>query len=576
MAGILVVGLGPCGLAAVKECAANGLDVVGVDAAAEIGGVFRAHDDGCYEGLHLTTSNVMMAFGDFPPNDGWIKYSTKDEYAAYLKRYVDTFDLAKRLELRTRVIRASRDNGAWKVVTLYNNFDVTRDFAGLVVATGANATPKMPTCFAGFQGNITHSKDYKERSRFAGARVLVVGAGESASDVAAEIARVAEATTIWSRRPVVFAPRFPELNLTDPNHDEYATLLDSKALRVNDFLEWATTARVGSFWPVWAYGGARQLFWRLLRSDGRAPAQAREMARGALLATNGHGVRAFWQADQSQWVTKNARVCKAIAEGSVRHVVAESVASCSGSEVTFSTGERVAADAIVCCTGYGLDFSWIAADLGCDAARPRELYKHCFPPNFKDAPVAFLGLARGHQGGIPQCGELQARYAALLFAGKAALPEDFRARAAAEGAAEREYYGRSPNLEVLVDLPSYMESVARLIGCEPRVPWWRPALCVKFLFYPAWPCWYRLRGPGADEAAAMAVLDAFPLAKSLKFTPFLPLFPVFWGFQRGVNVAAFPFVRGTPGPLRPGWLGATSKHFVLHGNALRFVDLVMP
>ncbi|KAH8074958.1 N,N-dimethylaniline monooxygenase [Aureococcus anophagefferens] len=118
MAGILVVGLGPCGLAAVKECAANGLDVVGVDAAAEIGGVFRAHDDGCYEGLHLTTSNVMMAFGDFPPNDGWIKYSTKDEYAAYLKRYVDTFDLAKRLELRTKVIRASRDNGAWKVVTL--------------------------------------------------------------------------------------------------------------------------------------------------------------------------------------------------------------------------------------------------------------------------------------------------------------------------------------------------------------------------------------------------------------------------------------------------------------------------
>ena len=49
-----------------------------------------------------------------------------------------------------------------------------------------------------------------------------------------------------------------------------------------------------------------------------------------------------------------------------------------------------------------------------------------------------------------------------------------------------------------------------------------------------------------------------------------------WGFQRGFNVAAFPFVRGTPGPLRPGWLGATSKHFVLHGNALRFVDLVMP
>ncbi|KAH8057001.1 N,N-dimethylaniline monooxygenase [Aureococcus anophagefferens] len=446
MAGILVVGLGPCGLAAVKECAANGLDVVGVDAAAEIGGVFRAHDDGCYEGLHLTTSNVMMAFGDFPPNDGWIKYSTKDEYAAYLKRYVDTFDLAKRLELRTRVIRASRDNGAWKVVTLYNNFDVTRDFAGLVVATGANATPKMPTCFAGFQGNITHSKDYKERSRFAGARVLVVGAGESASDVAAEIARVAEATTIWSRRPVVFAPRFPELNLTDPNHDEYATLLDSKALRVNDFLEWATTARVGSFWPVWAYGGARQLFWRLLRSDGRAPAQAREMARGALLATNGHGVRAFWQADQSQWVTKNARVCKAIAE---------------------------------------------------DRPRCRRIFA--------------------------------------------------RARAAAEGAAEREYYGRSPNLEVLVDLPSYMESVARLIGCEPRVPWWRPALCVKFLFYPAWPCWYRLRGPGADEAAAMAVLDAFPLAKSLKFTPFLPLFPVFWGFQRGVNVAAFPLRPRDPG-----------------------------
>ena len=38
-----------------------------------VGGVFSIRPDSTYDGLHLTTSNFLMAYSDFPPKDDWIK-----------------------------------------------------------------------------------------------------------------------------------------------------------------------------------------------------------------------------------------------------------------------------------------------------------------------------------------------------------------------------------------------------------------------------------------------------------------------------------------------------------------------
>ncbi|WP_228985429.1 NAD(P)-binding domain-containing protein, partial [Streptomyces sp. DH12] len=62
--------------------------------------------------------------------------------------------------------------------------------AHLVVANGHNHTPRLPEPpYPGtFEGTTSHAHSYREPSAFAGRRVLVVGTGNSAMDIATELA----------------------------------------------------------------------------------------------------------------------------------------------------------------------------------------------------------------------------------------------------------------------------------------------------------------------------------------------------------------------------------------------------
>ena len=90
-----------------------------------VGGVFSTRPDSAYDGLHLTTSNFLMAYSDFPPKDDWIKrgaaqcsrparaanprrptrFSRKEEYAKYLENYANHFNLRPKIRFETRARR---------------------------------------------------------------------------------------------------------------------------------------------------------------------------------------------------------------------------------------------------------------------------------------------------------------------------------------------------------------------------------------------------------------------------------------------------------------------------------------
>src|SRR5436190_906061 len=63
----------------------------------------------------------------------------------------------------------------------------------VVIATGYGRVPDLPDCPGAdtFTGALLHSADYREPSPYAGKRVLVVGAGNSAAEIAVDLARVA-------------------------------------------------------------------------------------------------------------------------------------------------------------------------------------------------------------------------------------------------------------------------------------------------------------------------------------------------------------------------------------------------
>ena len=77
-----------------------------------------------------------------------------------------------------------------------------------MAASGSFASPYRPA-FPGqeaFTGGLSHVADYRNPAPYAGQRVIVVGAGDSAAQVANELATVAT-VTLASRHPVRFIPQ---------------------------------------------------------------------------------------------------------------------------------------------------------------------------------------------------------------------------------------------------------------------------------------------------------------------------------------------------------------------------------
>lgn len=568
---VLIVGAGAAGLVALKEHLEAGNDAYCVEKTQEIGGVFSTRKDSSYDGLYLTTSNVYMSFSDFPwPNDK-IRYSPKEDYAEYLNLYADHFGLRSRIRFGVEVESVQRLETGWRVDGEY--------YDSLVIATGANSEPKgLEDVAVGFEGGTKiHSKDFQNAEPYRGKTVLVVGTGESASDIAADLVGIASKVYVWARRPFVIAPRFPEMIMNDPEHDEYDIMKTDKDVEMSHFLEFFNTSRFLNTAPVWYYGLLRQQFWRAMASSRLCAAGFKTCAVWSrqVCRMSDSPWKAFWMADQPCFATKNSRLATLVGKGHATLWVSESAKFDKQSvafddviledttELDHERREIPHVDAVIGCVGYKP--KTIVDDLV--PTNPRLWYKHCFPPGYADGSLAMIGWARGHQGGIPQLAELLARYHALVVSGKRDLPENYEELAKYEGDAETDYYFVSPNLSVLVDYPSFADSIADLIGCRPTPPWTKPALFFKYWHYPLWSCWYRLKGPGANPKAAMTVLDRFPISTMGPMAiPPLIFSSVGFCFQTIINAFSCLFRRHA---YNRNFFWDRSKIIVLHNNKPR-------
>src|SRR5205823_12418410 len=81
-------------------------------------------------------------------------------------------------------------------------------FDYLLAANGHHWDPRMPSYPGEFTGQFMHAHSYKSAAPFAGKRVLVIGGGNSACDIAVETGRVAARTCISMRRGYYFFPKF--------------------------------------------------------------------------------------------------------------------------------------------------------------------------------------------------------------------------------------------------------------------------------------------------------------------------------------------------------------------------------
>tara|TARA_Y100000385_G_scaffold285964_1_gene346926 strand:- start:4163 stop:5836 length:1674 start_codon:yes stop_codon:yes gene_type:complete len=555
---------------ALKEMLEAGHKAIAVDKGPGIGGVFCRSHDTQYENLYLTISNMFMAYSDFAPSESNIKYSSKEEYGKYLEDYADHFGLREHIRLNTTVTQATFRDDRWKVTTKTgpSGEESVQEVDALIVASGSShvANRVEPE---GFTGRVLHSSDYNSPSDFAGQKVLLVGSGESAADIASDIAGEAAGVTIWSRSPVSVAPRFPGIFSTDPDHDEQVFMKDETKwgnAKVSDFLEVMTTSRMANAAPMWAYSAVRHAIW----GTGKvASPAARRLSAWCRQSVKEDGLRG----DQASVPTKNARMCTEAARGNLNVVVAKT-ATFSGTVVTFpdaiyegnsdqvydspKEAKVTGIDTVLLCTGYKTDFSWLDAP-GLDW-NPRSWFKQCFPPGLGNH-LMFLGWARPHQGGIPSCAEILSRYIAMILNGTRTLPADNAEQAKQDEANANKFYRRAQHSVNLVDYPAFIDSVSKLIGCHPNTPKvTEPKKLLKYWIYPNWSFWYRQNGPGATPKVLEGVLAKFPLRKSFALDPFIILAFLFSMIQLpiGAIIGRRPGMQGL-------WAFKSKKH-LLHNN----------
>jgi cation diffusion facilitator CzcD-associated flavoprotein CzcO len=163
--------------------------------------------------LHIDTSKEQLQFSDYPMPPETPHYLHHTQVLSYLHSYMKEFGLTGRVTLKTEVAEAKRDErGAWRV--RLGNGQV-RAYDALFVCNGHHWDPRWPEpAYPGhFDGLQVHSHSYRDPFTpvdFRGKRVLVVGMGNSAMDIATELCprHIAGKLFVSTRRGAHIFPRY--------------------------------------------------------------------------------------------------------------------------------------------------------------------------------------------------------------------------------------------------------------------------------------------------------------------------------------------------------------------------------
>ncbi|MCV7417564.1 flavin-containing monooxygenase [Mycolicibacterium litorale] len=198
---VLIVGAGPCGLAIARQLRhEQNVDALVLDRAAAPASAWRDRYDGfrlntCGYWSHLPGQPIPRRYGRWPRRDDMVDY-----FDSYVRRQ------RLRLALGVTVTRIDRDDDRWHLTTDAESY--TAD--AVVIATGNYHTPALPAWpgMEGFTGELLHSADYRNPWPFAGRDVLVVGVGNSATDIALQLSDgVAARVRLAVRNPPHLVPR---------------------------------------------------------------------------------------------------------------------------------------------------------------------------------------------------------------------------------------------------------------------------------------------------------------------------------------------------------------------------------
>ncbi|HYK32123.1 MAG TPA: NAD(P)-binding domain-containing protein [Streptosporangiaceae bacterium] len=430
MEGVCVIGAGSSGIAACVALQAHGITFDCYETGSAVGGNWRYDNDNgmssAYRSLHSKSSKLGMQYASLPMPDGYPDYLSHLEITRYLDDFVDHFGFRARIQFGTEVIWVQPDgDGRWDVTVRRRDTGVTltKRYVAVLVANGHHWDPRYPEpAFPGageFTGTQMHSHSYRAPEQFAGKRLVVLGLGNSACDIAADCAPVAERTLLAMRRGAHVVPKYL-----------FGTPIDH-----------LTLMRLGSRAPLRAQSAAVSLLVRLAHGKCSRYGLPKPDHR-MLYAPPAISDTLLSRVDQGDIVVK------------------PTIAAFDGDIVRFTDGSAERADVVIYCTGYKISFPFLDRAL-LDAGNGEvPLYRRVVPPALPG--LYFIGLVQPI-GAIMPIAELQALWVADLLDGRASLPPQatMRREIARYRRLTVNRYGPGARHAISVDFLPYCREIAR-------------------------------------------------------------------------------------------------------------------
>lgn len=373
---VCIIGAGPSGLTALQVLRQRGIPAVCFEQGPAVGGQWRYENESgtssTFASLTMMSSRPRSSLGRFPIPRSAQLFPLLHEMQEYFEDFARTYDLFDDIRFEQQVASISGGPGELDVTTSSGE---TMRFGTVLVASGHHSRPRWPALPGDYTGTRSHSAEYRTPDRFADQRVVVVGCGASALEIAVDVCGVARSTIVAARSGGHLIPkRIGPMPLD---------LLDNPAMSYAPF---AMQQR-----------GLRNILWLL-----------RQTPRRNGLPTPDHGLLQRIPITAEHF---GARV----REGAIE--MRPGIVGVDGLVVHFADGSSTEADHLLCATGYEVWHPFLP-ELALDMSGP-PLYRRMVHPDHPG--IFFVGLVDPNGGLLPLL-EGQCEWVADVLCGRLALP----------------------------------------------------------------------------------------------------------------------------------------------------------